>query len=695
MSGDWRRIGMENEEKSFGELPTLGRTEEAKSAGTPQSGPSWSSLGLSEAETLKPPEGIVDDGRTDRARRWKAGETILGRYVVERELGEGGMGVVYECLDTGGGVKVAVKSLPPEVGRDRDEMEEVRENFRLVYKLSHPNIAGVRVLEKDGRGEYHLVMELAEGDSLRRWSRQKRKGAGVSLEEAIPVLLQVATALDYAHSEKVIHRDVKPGNIMVDAKGRVKVLDFGLAAQIRTSMSRVSRDVGRTSGTRPYMAPEQWEGQPQDARTDQYALGVTAYELLAGRLPFEGDDTEVLRSAVLHGRVRDIEGVGFAQMADLRRALAKEPKKRFATCREFVAALAGERAAKPPTTEPRKENARDVSGGDVFLRKVRLGKELDAAGKNFATHEEQTALAGIREIFAAGEEALRVRQNHVAEELFAEAEESLATWRKWQESRLEKERKEAEKRQELLKAIEEHRRKAEEEQERLRRENEVRGKKKAEAQRKREQAEENRLRQAEEERRRKEAQNWVRKSQAEVIWGRKKELSRRIQELEEQFLQAEQLNLTQNEQVSLADIRALFEDGYKAFRVGLDEKAEVLFTQAEGGLATWWKWRETRLDTERKEEEKRRTFLKEIEERRRKAEGKQERLRRQEEQRRRAMAEAQRQREQAEAERRQSEIEAGRQWGRRENEGEADLQKVANVFCIIIFLFFFILVVLL
>ncbi len=476
MTGDWKRIGMENEEKSFGELPTLGRTEEAESAGTPRQGPSWSSLGLSEAETLKPPEGIVDDGRTDEARKWKSGKIILNRYVVERELGQGGMGVVYECLDRVGGVKVAVKGLPPELGHDRVEMEEVRENFQLVVGLRHPNIAGVRTLEKDERGEYFLVMDVAEGEPLRRWMRRKARergqgtrNRGMPLEEAIPILRQVASALDYAHRMRVIHRDVKPGNVMVDVKGEAKVLDFGLAAQIRTSMSRVSREAVRTSGTRPYMAPEQWEGQPQDARTDQYALGVTAYELLAGRLPFEGADTEVLRTAVLHGRVRDIEGVPAAPMAALRRALAKEPKDRFATCGEFVVALAGERTAQPTTTEQRKESGRNAAGGDVFLQKVRLGKELEAVEKENATLEEQTALADIREIFAAGEEALRVEQNHVAGELFAEVEESLATWRKWKESRLEKERKEAEKRQELLKTIEERRRQAEEEQERLRR----------------------------------------------------------------------------------------------------------------------------------------------------------------------------------------------------------------------------------
>ena len=105
----------------------------------------------------------------------------MGRYVVERELGQGGMGVVYECLDKVGGVKVAVKCLPPELSHDSGEMEEVRENFQLVYGLSHPNIAGVRQLEKDGRGEYFLVMELAEGESLRRWMRRK---AGVRSQES-------------------------------------------------------------------------------------------------------------------------------------------------------------------------------------------------------------------------------------------------------------------------------------------------------------------------------------------------------------------------------------------------------------------------------------------------------------------------------------------------------------------------------
>jgi hypothetical protein len=261
--------------------------------------------------------------------------------VVEKELGQGGMGVVYQCLDKVGGVRVAVKALPPELSHNSVEMEEVRENFELVYRLSHPNIAGVRTLERDGKGEYFLVMEVAEGMSLRKWMREKRKAGGVSPEEAVGVLRQVAAALDYAHSKKVVHRDVKPGNVMIAPNGEAKVLDFGLAAQIRTSLSRASQAYRGTSGTGPYMAPEQWRAEPQDAKTDQYALAVMAYEMLAGRLPFENAELAVLKDAVLHGEAKAIPGVPKGTMAALRRGMAKDAGKRFGSCGEFVEALGG------------------------------------------------------------------------------------------------------------------------------------------------------------------------------------------------------------------------------------------------------------------------------------------------------------------------------------------------------------------
>lgn len=336
--GDWRTLGRDGKVPAGGS--EAGAAEAWNSMQSIGDGPTWDGRG----------EGIVDDGRTDAGRRWRAGEEILGRYVVVRELGQGGMGVVYECLDKVAGVKVAVKCLPPELSHNSVEMEEVRENFELVVGLRHPNIAGVRTLEQDARGEYFLVMDVAEGESLRKWLRRKWKSGGVPRVEVLSILRQLAAALDYAHEEKIIHRDVKPGNVMIDGRGRVKVLDFGLAAQIRTSLSRASQAYRGTSGTGPYMAPEQWEGQPQDARTDQYALGVMAYEMLAGRLPFENSELGVLREAVLKGEARGIAGVSEEAMGALRRALAKTAEERWESCGAFVMALAEERGAGRRTT---------------------------------------------------------------------------------------------------------------------------------------------------------------------------------------------------------------------------------------------------------------------------------------------------------------------------------------------------------
>ncbi len=299
------------------------------------------------------PDGIhsVGDVLTARQRkRFKAGDVLCGRYKILGELGQGGMGLVFRCLDEVGGIEVAVKMLPPEVSHDTGEMEEVRENFQLVTKLSHPNIATVRTLERDAQsGEYLLVLEVAEGVNLRQW-RKKGEGGRRSLAEILPVVRQVAAALDYAHARKVIHRDIKPANIMVGPDGTVKVLDFGLAAQIYTSYSRVSQSRFGTSGTGPYMAPEQWRGEYQDGKTDQYALGVLAYELIAGRCPFENSDTIALREAVLRSSPLRPSDVTTSLWSALITALAKQRNNRFDSCLEFARQLAGARAPKRAAT---------------------------------------------------------------------------------------------------------------------------------------------------------------------------------------------------------------------------------------------------------------------------------------------------------------------------------------------------------
>lgn len=152
---------------------------------------------------------------TPRGERLRAGDVLLGRYTVLSELGEGGMGVVYKCLDSVGGIEVALKCLPPELSRNDAEMEGIRENYGIVAKLHHSAISGLRQLEKDPDfGEYYLVMDLAEGEDLSAILR-RRRGAPMPPAEALAILRPLASALDYAHAEKVLHRDVKPGNVKV------------------------------------------------------------------------------------------------------------------------------------------------------------------------------------------------------------------------------------------------------------------------------------------------------------------------------------------------------------------------------------------------------------------------------------------------------------------------------------------------
>ena len=256
-------------------------------------------------------------------------------------------------------------------------MEGIRENYAIVARLHHSAISGLRNLEKDPDfGEYYLVMDLAQGEDLSTILR-RRRGTPMALGEALDILRPLASALDYAHGERVLHRDVKPANVKVEtlvagkshtetqrhkeggatssSEPHVQLLDFGLAAEVRSSMSRMSlRGHAGSSGTPAYMAPEQWEAKRQSAATDQYSLAVMAYQMLAGYLPFDADDMALLKDAVLTRPPEEIEGVPAHVNAALMRALAKNPKERFASCAEFVKFLQKREtiSPKPPQDQP-------------------------------------------------------------------------------------------------------------------------------------------------------------------------------------------------------------------------------------------------------------------------------------------------------------------------------------------------------
>ena len=334
------------------------------------------------------------------------GSVLSGRYKVIAKLGQGGMGIVYKCFDEIAGIEVALKALPPEVTRNTLEMEDIKQNFQLVAKLVHQNIAVNRMLEKDpDSGDHYLIMECAEGEDLARWLKKKRMAGNLTLEEVLPIIRQVAAALDYAHEQKIMHRDIKPGNIMINNSGMIKVLDFGLAAQIHTSMSRVSREFQGTSGTGPYMAPEQWRGRAQNAASDQYALGVMTYELLAGHLPFESSEPTVLKQAILDEEAPRIPGIPRYVQAAIDRAMSKSAQDRFRKCADFVNAMT-----------PRR-------GGTMVGRVFKWGA-LCVAGAAFIGVCAYGVSWTVNEMKAREEERLRVRREK--ERLEKEAAEKKA-----------------------------------------------------------------------------------------------------------------------------------------------------------------------------------------------------------------------------------------------------------------------------
>ena len=296
----------------------------------------------------------------------------IDQYELVRKLGGGGFGVVYLAHDTISGVDVALKTLHPLLKGNAEEMERLREKFVLVSRLSHPNIATALVLhpvrevaicDEDARNEMRIsrgdpvmVMRYAPGETLAKWRRQFTDGI-VPFPLVIEVGRQIAVALDYAHGERIVHRDIKPANVMVETLStgvsktassqaiRIRLLDFGLAAEIRSSMSRVSCMTGETSGTRPYMAPEQWLGRKQDGRTDQYALACVLYALISGSPPFSNvfgiGDSAVIANVVQTQTPAEISGVPAHVNAAFQKALSKDPQNRFASCAAFVEALEG------------------------------------------------------------------------------------------------------------------------------------------------------------------------------------------------------------------------------------------------------------------------------------------------------------------------------------------------------------------
>ncbi|MBE6426214.1 MAG: hypothetical protein E7029_09565 [Planctomycetaceae bacterium] len=284
--------------------------------------------------------------------------TEFDGWRLEEKIGRGGLGEVWKARDLDGERDVAIKFVPRDIQNFDSEMERVRKTFQTIHALQHSNICPVYGMHQHDDFGAYLVMKFLKGVSLEFLLRRKQK---LPLEWVTKILEPVAKALDYAHQQEVVHRDVKPANIMLDFARNsdgslnfeelkdVQLIDFGLAAEFRRSMSRVSQIRMPTSGTRSYMSPEQFRGRLQNAFSDQYSLAVVAYELLAGHLPFETDDDQTLRECVLNEAPEWVPGLESAVNEALLKGMAKERESRFPTCEEFVQALANKQA---PINQP-------------------------------------------------------------------------------------------------------------------------------------------------------------------------------------------------------------------------------------------------------------------------------------------------------------------------------------------------------
>jgi eukaryotic-like serine/threonine-protein kinase len=259
----------------------------------------------------------------------------LGHYEITAKIGKGGMGVVYRASDTLIGRDVALKTIHLNEIEDPNERQFLKERLFREAKsagiLSHPNIVTVyQIGEQDGLT--YIAMEFVDGLNLGEiLARPERPGMDLLLS----VFEQTAGALDYAHSRGVVHRDIKPGNIIVREDGVAKIADFGVA---KISSQNVTR-AGMALGTPHYMSPEQFHGRAIDGRSDQYSLAVMVYEILTGKKPFTADSIHGLMYKILHEDAqprRDNPDISEGVDAALRRALAKEPDKRYPSCSAFI-----------------------------------------------------------------------------------------------------------------------------------------------------------------------------------------------------------------------------------------------------------------------------------------------------------------------------------------------------------------------
>jgi serine/threonine-protein kinase len=262
-----------------------------------------------------------------------SGTVLSGRYRLQSKLGSGGMSTVYLAQDEVLDRPVAVKLLHREISEEADQLERFRREARAAARLSHPNLVSVIDAGED-EGRPYIVFEYVEGDTLKKKIHEEGE---LPVDEAIAYAIEIGRGLIAAHSRKLVHRDVKPQNVLIDRDGRAKVTDFGIARSLEAEGMTAT---GRVLGTTDYVSPEQAMGEDVDERSDVYSLGVVLYEMLTGDVPFKAETQVGVAMKHVNEPLPDVlverPAVSAAVAAVVDRSTTKDPRNRYASVGEMV-----------------------------------------------------------------------------------------------------------------------------------------------------------------------------------------------------------------------------------------------------------------------------------------------------------------------------------------------------------------------
>jgi serine/threonine protein kinase len=353
----------------------------------------------------------------------QAGLRVFGRYTLTTLVGEGGMGVVWSARDETLGRDVALKFLADHVRRDPEAVRDLKRETNRSLALTHENIVRVYTFEEDAQAAA-IVMEYVSGRSL-AGLKAARPGGCFDVTDLAPLVSQICAALDYAHAKaKVVHRDLKPGNLLVTGAGILKVVDFGIARSFQDTETRLTAVMQATTGTLSYMSPQQLAGSRDEPAHDIYSLGATLYDLLTGKAPFyKGDIAGQIREstpAPMNERRMELENTGApipvewetAIFACLEKESARRPANAGAVAQAFGLQYVALRTSSPFQTQGTETHAATAvfpltNGGRIGLEPGVLAPAPPAANENPATptgqpaHKPATGKRGIV-LLAAG-----------------------------------------------------------------------------------------------------------------------------------------------------------------------------------------------------------------------------------------------------------------------------------------------------